>query len=163
LSRASELPRSRGCAVDDSGVRSGASYICFRRRSQTHFGRWLTRPRCTGLISVDAQLLCNLLRTNGTHLDFGRPIPVWTTLPDVPRMNAWTGAGSIFALFGNYYRHAWKRRKGSRLYKTQISIKEMGIFVLPNTYILCFLHDTALSFSWLAQSGWTSQEHGIMF
>ena len=22
-------------------------------------------------------------------------------------MNAWTGAGSIFALFGNYYRHAW--------------------------------------------------------
>ena len=36
-------------------------------------------------------------------------------------------------------------------------------FVLPNTYVLCSFIDTALSFSWLAQPGWTSQEHGIMF
>jgi hypothetical protein len=44
--------------------------------------------------------------TGPTLISAGQ-IPVWTTLPDVPRMNAWTGAGSIFALFGNYYRHAW--------------------------------------------------------
>ena len=30
------------------------------------------------------------------------------SLPELPRMNALTGAGSIFALFGNYYdHHAW--------------------------------------------------------
>jgi hypothetical protein len=44
-------------------------------------------------------------------------------------------------------------------------IKEAGIFDfgLPNTSILCSYNDAALSFSWLAQPGWTSQEHGIMF
>jgi energy-coupling factor transporter ATP-binding protein EcfA2 len=35
--------------------------------------------------------------------------------------------------------------------------------VVNNIYILCSLLDAALSFSWPAQPGWTSQEHGIMF
>jgi hypothetical protein len=52
---------------------------------------------------------------------------------------------------------------GSRLYKTQMPIKETGLVCTQNTYILCYCSDTALSFSWLAQPGWTSQEHGIMF
>jgi hypothetical protein len=39
-----------------------------------------------------------------------------------------------------------------------------GIFLYTqNIYILCFFDDTALSSSWLARPGWTSQEHGIMF
>jgi len=44
-------------------------------------------------------------------------------------------------------------------------IKEMGFLgvIVPHTYLLCYYHDTALSFSWLAQPEWTSQEPGIMF
>ena len=53
---------------------------------------------------------------------------------------------------------------GSRLYKTQMPIKETGLFCIPITHIYCVtFYDAALSFSWLAQPGWTSQEHGIMF
>jgi len=38
----------------------------------------------------------------------GGPSSFIVSLPELPRMNALTGAGSIFALFGNYYDHrAW--------------------------------------------------------
>jgi AAA domain len=49
---------------------------------------------------------------------------------------------------------------GSRLYKTQMP---RNLFDSNNTYILCSFRNAALSFSWLAQHGWTSQEHGIIF
>jgi dihydrofolate reductase len=52
--------------------------------------------------------------------------------------------------------------KGSRLYKTQMPIKKTGFSL--RTYIYCVIYpNAALSYSWLAQPGWTSQEHGIMF
>jgi len=44
-------------------------------------------------------------------------------------------------------------------------IKETGFlgFIVPHTYLLCCYHDTALSFSWLAQPEWTSQDLASCF
>src|SRR5580700_1089671 len=60
---------------------------------------------------------------------------------------------------------AWHRiESGGRVYtKHKCPSRKRDTFVADNIYILCSFLDTALSFSWLAQPEWTSQEHGIMF
>jgi hypothetical protein len=52
---------------------------------------------------------------------------------------------------------------GGRVYTKQMPSKKRDLFDPHNTYFLCSFREAALSFSWLAQHGWISQEHGIMF
>jgi hypothetical protein len=56
-----------------------------------------------------------------------------------------------------------ERREVASIQNTNAHQENGIIFGTSNTYILCYCIDTALSSSWLAQPGWTSQKHGIMF
>jgi hypothetical protein len=51
----------------------------------------------------------------------------------------------------------------ARTFEPETQLSDSAALLSVFELLLCYLPDTALSSSWLAQPGSTSQEHGIMF
>jgi hypothetical protein len=140
-----ELALDHGCTVlqANSAGRGMSDLVIIGKQT-------LTAAQYSDLADVPPELewLANI--TNGKTRRFYKS--------DVEEFLIFTGLRAPAEL-----RTVYRGIRGSRLYKTQMPIKETRSFVVHNIYILCSLLDTALSFSWLAQPEWTSQEHGIMF